>query len=998
MKDQPARRRIAADLQTNFLVEASAGSGKTSSLVARLASGLLQGVYQVERVAVVTFTRKAAAELSARLRSELEKQGASQLLHRLPEMFVGTVHSFCGQILREYPVEAGISPTFRELEERHDLKLQARVLRRSLEEPEGQALRRWLGEFGAEPADLLPALARICDHGDLSYPVPSAPLPDLTHHWQRVEEFAGFLTPRLPACSEEQPTCKIVSAGGRVVDLCQQVERGSPGHLLKLLCQWEAVPKPVKRYWGTTRAEQNAALQPVVKEVERFRKEVVAPALAAWRSYLYCLCLPFLTSVRQACQHERSQMGWVSYHDLLLKCRQLLADRPLVAERLQQRFGHLLVDEFQDTDPLQAEIFWRLAADSTAPGDWRALRPRPASLFLVGDPKQSIYRFRQADIEVYQWVRDRLQRAGGAMLSLTSSFRSSTKLCDWINESFRQLLPAEANGRQAAFSALEAAHLGELPAPVCTLTQTCDSHQQVVRSEAEQIADYILCSPEPPDSFLILTQRKADLVSYQAALQAREIPFQSSGEPAPLRELGRAFLSLLRVLSDPGDRAALVGVLRGIFFGHSDRALFLHVQGGGQLLLTEQPHSSEVALSLGQLHRLAERARTLPPAAAASQVIEELGLDTLADSQELNDLVEELSERGETGATLAQAVSELLETDSVLPRSLHSGQRRVVRVMNLHKAKGLEARIVFLAAPTQGLPFQVDHVSTSSGEGLLCLRKQRRLLAHPAHWAELSTLELEFLQAERRRLLYVACTRAGELLIVGRWTGTHASLQKPWDELEPFLVGCPELQINGSLGIPQDPPQEQTMRVDREPCRQPSWQRQSVSLHTKKHSLRRQLTEEARRQPGGREWGDLIHKLLEQLARRPGSTRIELAKLARWFSLEQPELAPVLESALDLIEQVRATSFWAQVLAARERLVEVPFGRAVGNKRIFGIIDLVLQQPDGWAIIDYKTDRRTREELLLAYAAQLEEYAASWAAITGEATLSAEICSLRDPA
>lgn len=989
MNDREARERIRQDLNTNFMVEASAGSGKTASLVSRVVAGLIQGVYRVENLAVVTFTRKAAAELSSRLRLELEKAGAAEALAHFPEMFLGTIHSFCGQILREYPVESGISPTFQEMEETADRNLQRRMLRIALEETQGQFLRRQLAEFGASPTDLLPALQQLCDHGDLEYPAPNFTPPDLPSSWQKIQAFARSLQPHLPESCEADPTCKVLSLSLNLLNHLRRGDPTQPQTHLRVLGDWETSPKPVKRYWGVSRAEQNSRLETVQRLLEEFRTTFVLPQLAFWRAYLYGLCLPFLVHVRQQCQEERRVQGLVSYHDLLRKCRNLLVEQPQVLQRLQLRYQHLLVDEFQDTDPLQAEIFWRLAADRVGLADWRQLRPRAASLFLVGDPKQSIYRFRQADIELYHLLRNRLLFCGGQVLTLSSSFRSSPALCAWINTTFQQILPA--------YSPL-VSQKDPSPGPaVRTLTLSSSRYGEVSDDEAERIADYIQASGRVPGDFMILTSRKAELPLYQQALQARGIPFQSSGEPKPLEGLGQAFLGLLKALADPSDRAALVGALRGRFFGHSDSELFLHCQAKGPLRIVDQPATSEVDSSLALLHRLREGVRRLAAGAAAQRIAEELALSQLQGADEIDSLVEELSEAGESGMTLSQSLSEILEAGTVLPRNLHSGQSDVVRIMNLHKAKGLEAKVVFLAAPTQGLPSQVDHALTHEGRGLLCLRRQRKLLAHPIHWEQQVERELIFLAEERQRLLYVAATRARDLLVVGRWTGTHGSAIRPWQELEPFLNGCPELDWDSSeqRKMPTGPIAEQVCPENREVCRTQSWQRSSVSLSNKKQSVRG-LIRLANTGYSGKEWGDLIHKLLEQMVRKPHTERGQLAKLARWFTLETPQMAAAVEPALDLLEKVRASPFWSRILKAQERRVEVPFGRMVDRQQIFGIIDLVLRESDGWKIVDYKTDRLKREDLLQSYSSQIAEYANSWTAITGEAVIAAELFGIRE--
>lgn len=996
MNDAQARRRIVQELDANFLVEASAGSGKTHSLISRMVSGILQGRYAIGHIAAVTFTRKAAAQLSARLRLELEKAGAEDALAQFPEMFVGTVHSFCGQILREYPVQAGISPAFREIEQREDETLQRRILREHLEDGEGRAMVRLLAEFGCSWLELLPALYNLSQQGDLDYLQPQSTRPCAESSWAEVEAFAQRLEPRLPAC-EAEPTCKLLFLGHRLVQQIRLAARENARDLLKLLNEWETNPKIVKRYWGSDRASQNQALGVVSAWVEDFRSQVVAPALEAWRAYLYCQCLPFLLKVRRATQEERRQLGVSNFQDLLQKCARLLRDHPQVVASLQARFRHLYVDEFQDTDPLQAEIFLRLAADSTSPPHWLQARPRPASLFLVGDPKQSIYRFRHADMRTYYRVR---QLFHNQILELTHSFRSTPSICSWVNHVFAQLLPPENTQQQAAFAPLTSQQFESHEPAIYRLTTDSQRHTEVPVLEARKLAAYISNSHYQPGDFLILTCRIGELAIYQKALEELGIPYRSSGEPRPLEGLGKAFLALLKSLAQPGDSIALVSVLRGRFFGHSDPELFRHRQAGGELRLglgTEG--AEELKPSLALLEDLSEKIRCLSPGAAARLVIAELGLHWLDGADELETVADELSERGESGLTLLQGVVELLEAGQVQPRNLHSGQPNAVRIMNLHKAKGLEAKVVFLAAPAQGLPLQVDSTLTPEGLGAFCLRRYRKLLAHPPDWQHLAEQELAYLTAERTRLLYVAATRAREMLVVGGWSGSHGSANCPWLPLAPYLTDSPELEIPSPSDRYLQPAQEldapECYTAARESCRQSSWKRSAVTTNNKASGFRSTLPLEAS-EGQGRDWGDLIHRLLEQVVRNPDSSREQLLNLARWFSLETPHLVPYLEGALDVIERVRASEFWSSVRLADQRLVEIPFGRREGSHLILGIIDLLLSQTDGWDIIDYKTDRKRLHELLAAYSQQIDEYARSWNAITGETVRSAGIFGVRE--
>lgn len=984
------------DFTRNYLVEASAGSGKTYQLVHRLGAALLSGRFLPSQVAAVTFTRKAAAELSGRLRSHLEQVQATQVLTDFDHIFLGTVHSFCARLLRQYPVEAGLGPAFREIEEETDALLQRRCLRRELNTPQGRRLLRLLGEFDGEAIDLYPALAWMSEHGEVDYACPSPEPPESGPVWTALDQLVQDLEPWLGPW-EAQATCGLFQLCHRLLRRSHLSRRETPRDLILLLMECETRPQLVKKWWGCNRQDQDANLNRVGSLLENFRQLWIKPTLSQWRAHLYGALVTFLAGVRERCREDRLRRGLVNFHDLLFLTARLLREYPAVRAELAGRYQLLCVDEFQDTDPLQAEIFFLLAA--CQPGPWTEVKLRPGSLFLVGDPKQSIYRFRRADLQTYLQARQALLESGGECRKLEQSFRTTDSLCQWTNRVFEQLLPAQPTAVQASAQALRPTRPdGNLPW-LQVLVQNGGRYGEVSRQEAPQLVAAIqrLCAQgHTPSDFLVLTSRKADLIHYQQALSQAGLPCQVSAEPVPLSPQALALVRLLQVLGRPEDRISLVGLLRGCLFGHSDAELYRHFQG----------ESSEVEQTMAFLEDLRTRTRDLPPAAILRQALTRTGLEWV-DNPEFTGLVDTFDAYAEEGLTLSEICQEILETGKIaIPPTV--GGEEGVRVMNLHRAKGLEARVVFLAAPASGLPVRVEHAVRRQGEQLraaFCLRRKNRVLAQPLDWGQWESEELEFLHAEQVRLLYVATTRARDRLVVGQWSGSHASAICPWAPLDPYLEGVPRLQgeplLSGDSPVPAPLTEEAALawlraRDERhQQCREAGWSRHSVTANQHSERLETFVPPESREGPGGVAWGDLLHRLLEHLVRNPRLTRPELLRLARWFSFDQPDLTPHLEEALDLLDQLRQTPFWAGVLAAGQRLVEIPFGQRQENRFLFGTIDLALERQQGWDIVDYKSDRKSLEELVGSYAAQLQQYARSWQDITGTTVGYAGIYGLR---
>ena len=349
------------------------------------------------------------------------------------------------------------------------------------------------------------------------------------------------------------------------------------------------------------------------------------PFMDVWRQYLYRIVVTLLSEARATAAAARMRRNTLTYNDLLFKSATLLRERADVRAALQSKHRWLFVDEFQDTDPVQAEIVFLLAAEGPAgtekqrlaavsrkdhaPLDWRSVALRPGALFVVGDPKQSIYRFRRADIEIYNLVRARIaESASGAVIPLTTNFRSTAALCDWANSVFKSQFPAAATPYSPQYAPLESAPGGRVAtvrheadsgrskgdrrtvSGVCTLTIAADvGKSEVATAEAERIARFIRSDVDAGrrtyGDFLILTRKKTNrLLPYVQALEALQIPMEVSGAGAfaESREV-KALALLLRALSDPQDSVSLVGVTPWSALWRQ-RSRAVRVQAGGRLV------------------------------------------------------------------------------------------------------------------------------------------------------------------------------------------------------------------------------------------------------------------------------------------------------------------------------------------------------------------------------------------------------------------------------
>ncbi len=478
LRDAAARERIREDLDTTLVVEAAAGTGKTTELVGRVLALVKKGKARLSGIVAVTFTEKAAGEMKLRLRTEIENARRSEgvtdterahldaSLAELEAAHIGTIHGFCADLLRERPVEACVDPLFevaddegrqRMVEACFDPWFEAqlasplpsieRVMRRRARERDSVGPRGVLsGAVSAliEQRDFDAPWERVAFDrqgaidavlGDLRKLAEMAPLADYKDSWlaKGLAEIARFF---------DELDRREAIRGERDHDRLEADLRSLSRHKL---WGW----KGSGRYYakGIERAavlEERARVHELLKRV---LEQADADLAAGLREELWPLVGEYEARKRTA--------GKLDFLDLLLLTRNLLRDHRDVREELQQRFSHLLVDEFQDTDPLQAEILLLLAADDPAEADAARARPRPGKLFVVGDPKQSIYRFRRADVALYESIKQRLAASGAEVLHLSTSFRSVPAIQKAINAAFAPLMQGNARGSQARYVPLE---------------------------------------------------------------------------------------------------------------------------------------------------------------------------------------------------------------------------------------------------------------------------------------------------------------------------------------------------------------------------------------------------------------------------------------------------------------------------------------------------------------------------------------------------------------
>lgn len=831
--DELARQRIRTSLDESLIVEAAAGTGKTSELVRRIVSTLKSGKASVDRIVAVTFTRKAAGELRLRLRIELdgartatkdekELRYLEQALARLEEAHIGTIHSFCSELLRQRPVEARIPPGFEELDENQAARLYARAfdtwIQYALQRmPDG--LRRALSRAGAGYAneDTGP-LDRIRNAGWTL-----VEWRDFPRAWRREDfdqqEEIGRIIPEIEELARRAAACTVNAHPVRhylrcVTDFVSRMRRADQirprdyDELEALLIELRRALRRNHRKGSKKFSEEFsrddilAAKDRLLAALDGFQRRSDADLASLLQSELRGLVEQY--------EQLKARSGRLDFADLLIRARNLIRDNAGVRRFMQEQFTHIFVDEFQDTDPAQIELVVLLSADDPDETDWRAVRPRPGKLFLVGDPKQSIYRFRRADIITYQELCRLLQEKGVAIEYLSRSFRAVKHIQDAVNAAFTPEMTGDIATGQPAYvpleegeSATEQPAVVALPAPfpygsanlsneaidACLPDAVAAFTGWLIRDSGWSVREPATNAlvPVSPRHVAILFRRfmswGRDVTrDYVHALEARNIPHLLWGAKSfHQREEIETVRAALNAVEWPDDELSAYATLRGALFAISDNLLLAYRHRVGSFHPFHPiPHDIEPDFApvtealnvIRNLHRRRNRRSIVEtvnelleaPRAHAAFALRPSGNQVLANVYRVSDLARSYetgrgcSFRGFVEQLNAQSEHE----DSAEAPVLEEGSEGV-RIMTVHSAKGLEFPVVILADMTANIATRNPDKHVSAPDRLAAVRL---LGCAPWELIDHENEEHDRDAAEGVRIAYVAATRARDLLVV----------------------------------------------------------------------------------------------------------------------------------------------------------------------------------------------------------------------------------------
>ena len=1039
--DEAVRERVRSELGTSFVISAGAGTGKTTLLIDRIVNIVLTGFLRLDQIAAVTFTENAATTLKLRLRDALERARAtasdpavvtraSEGLATIERAQVSTIHALCTAMLQERPIEAGVTPGFRVADEAlsdfifeeaweewlqdrltgHDTLLEAVILSRIPLEKTSPV---------GDPMTLRKLARRLVSQRDLAPHIAAAGIdPKPVRDW-----FMAKIV-RAAELIEGKPEADTLVAAVRSLKVDIEKTQGLADPELILALRALRVRKGLgnKRTWKADEAfdECRAITQDIADRAAAWEKEKNAS--------FYSGLVVALQGVQRIYERRKSEAGVLDYVDLLLKAAEALRSNASLRTYFRRKFRAIIVDEYQDTDPLQVEIIETLAGLSHGGEEDKHLGS--PSYVVVGDPKQSIYRFRRADASIFAAACEAAAtRPGMELVSLTQNFRSTPAILRFVNRYFSNTIKKSQYGQPDYEPLVASPHIADEPSLLALkFAVPVEADSSVLEAEASAIAGFVAAAvqtgtfkvrdlgqqrPSRAGDVLILARRLTQIRPLEQALERAGVPFVVDG--------GRSFFlrsevvethAVLRAIDDPSDATSLVAALRSSFFGVSDREIAEWRFAGRELSLLgpspcgPQESVDDVSRALHLLRRLHEDRTRLSPAALIERLFDETSIfaalhaaergSTARAQPRISNLrkVAHLARQAETLGLLTLRGFNLLLSNRLdgageepdLPSS-RPGDPYTVRIMTIHKAKGLEAPVVVLYDCLDKFLPRVDMVPLRE-EGKIALGFVKD--CQPPDWDVLALKEEARLREETHRLRYVACTRAKDWLVVPIPPATER-VGDFWHDVARELLTPSADIVNLDAGAVKLPEEHAGLQVQGRGEDRPegldSFLARRIALiaaSAEATLLPVPVREDAARESPpaveppefvGRVFGSFVHRLLELADfSNPESVR----KIA-------PTLAPAFRLSKEAVKRAEAQAEAALSLpimreAGRAARVfrEVPISYIEEDRLLEGVCDLAFEDEKGWVVVDYKTEAIAEDQVLAQashHAAQLRRYA-----------------------
>jgi ATP-dependent exoDNAse (exonuclease V) beta subunit len=1031
---------------TAVIINANAGTGKTAVLIERIIHLLTEEKLGLENILAITFTEKAAGELKDRLRTELQKRNIATTT--LENSYISTIHGFCSRVLREQCFEAGLNPSFSILSNSTEQEVM-------IEEMAAEVLNNWLKQDDPRVMPLLEAIQikELCSEtGDILDKLRSAGLfPKDISNLQlsteynlelkktleklKPEFFANFLPNLLTLLQYQDFLPENLAEFAAELRFIEQ--SGYSTENFERLANWFA-SKP-RRPNNRKGKEIDLFLEDfkVLKKEFEELQELLRPDKEKEKKYqeLYSIVIDFIQAVYLRYTAKKQAARQVDFEALLLLTKKLFLENKTVREFYKNKFKQIMLDEFQDTDQLQLDIFELISSEK--------------NLFIVGDWKQSIYRFRNANVELFLGLLKKFRAQGEKTIVLQENFRSGKPILDLTNFAADLIWPATRYDYQDLIFAAD-----QTPQPLrnssVTITFLKDKPEEPTNKEQKRVREARLIAGQIKDlkkegyqfgEMALLLRATSDLAIYEDTLRSFDIPLiVFGGRYYYQRQEVIDLINYLKILNNPFQDLTLAGVLRSPLVGIRDESLLILCQAREKknlfTLLTRDslersalsPKDKQKLLSFKKLYDfLAENIGKLSLSALLTELLEKSGyLNYLlslpeaaqkkANIYKLLDIARTLAENSAYPLSRFVRYLEKMQLREAREEEAATTEQDAVKIMTVHKSKGLEFPIVFLPDINREsgrkesglfsfdfnlyhryqLPLGLNYQDTA-GE------KQESHL-HRLHSYLNKQGELE----EAKRLLYVALTRAKTKLFIsviwestenkniynssgnwGKWicalyTEHSHELERlaeikilaeqlnpaPFRAKEKTAVSLLELkEIYQGLALRQ----KETLCYSKLSATEIADLRNGKNYFLEKNYFEfpaRSLQQGTFNKETSEKIGNRAHQLIA------GGEIGYAEQIEKYTDLSLPQkkyLGTCLENYFN-------SGFYQNLKTCSEIYFELPFNFKEQTLSIDGRIDLICFNGKSWQIVDFKTNQQTNENLK-EYHAQLSVYALALAKV-----------------
>ncbi|MDX9918200.1 MAG: UvrD-helicase domain-containing protein [Gudongella sp.] len=1068
-KESLIRERLLSDFETNYMVEAGAGAGKTTLVIQRILNQItnLSGdkkPLKLDEIAAITFTEKAANELKLRVAQGIDKMIKEttdshkrdlilQAKNSIDDQFVGTIHSFCREILSRNSFEAGLGLDYKVIDNDEDWDIRNLVWKKYLIENETEidGIVRLLKRLDISMEDINSVFEHISnyEYGIFDYD------ENVKNVEPPFEALADVVDPLVAIFVEEGKGELMTIWGNPIEKVLNTAERAAINTYYfkrseRNLTNFAKIIISKLKKDGLITSKNFAKTEEGKKVNLSVDKNRLIQAYDELNIYKHDLVIATaLPAVLKYTEYKRQIMA-VSFDDLLVLTRDLLRESENARIRTREKYKCLYIDEFQDTDAIQSEIMFYLngeTVDEKTP--WHERKLIPGSTFIVGDPKQSIYRFRGADIKQYNRVKEIFSNDTDCEVAiLRRNYRTQSDIVEWVESVFKlpencedelkesvngsiKFLLDESASFQASFFGMESQRKDS----ECPGEKTISGVKQFIAGDKDRVGEYrkdesewvaayiekhvkegfvretteidtgnVKRYPIQYGDFLVLLYNTKGMTDYISALKEKNIPVSYAGKLklGNIAEIAN-FIDLVEYLADPLDEFKLCNVLINCFgIKNLEKWKRTGESGTGNIVKLTEYYESESEYDEGPVYEAIRVLKSFlmlkdksEPLAFMEMLMDEYILlytenynDTLIKSiaGTLYYLLEKLSAKNLPNFEIAARELVLLkELDTDREMLLEESESGHVRVMNLHKAKGLEAPIVILA--TGGTDYEhevtVSTMQTDRGkEVYMALHQNRSLIGHCAQWEGIKALEKINIDAEKLRLMYVAATRSINALIISGWNKNSWKLLKDGNNAfipTEFIEGYTDKKI--LMKLDKDKVINNVVEIINK-------RNHMIEEVTSKQYLEKRpskLIEEdefiegnwnsSYKGPSGTLWGNVVHRAFElyfiDVNNEGMPNTAKSARQAVEEFKEESDFSNSMEILESILNNFTSNDLIKNLLIDGAKFMpELRFDLVKQEMNppeyIAGIIDLYIVSNKGVYLLDYKTNfpRGTEEEFI----------------------------------